>query len=94
MATNSASKETQHRIGKGISTSGEMTQEALIKQAFYYLNSFKRHRALAQIKQHEGDRDAKNYNDLKCYQFIDSLELALRAIQSGNKIDQVDEESE
>lgn len=60
-----------------------MTNQELISQCFYYLNSFKRHRALENIKRLEGDRDGANFHELKQYQFIDSLELGLRAVQKG-----------
>lgn len=61
----------------------EMTNEDLIGKCFYYINSFKRHRALAHIRRIEGDSEGAIYHELKQYQFIDSLELALRAIQKG-----------
>ena len=60
-----------------------MGNQELIKKCFYYLNSFKRHRALEQIARFEGDRDQANFHGLKQYQFIDSLELGMRAIQKG-----------
>lgn len=60
-----------------------MTNEDLIGKCFYYINSFKRHRALAHIRRIEGDSEKAIYHELKQYQFIDSLELALRAIQKG-----------
>lgn len=60
-----------------------MTDTELISQCFYYLNSFKRHRALMHIKRLENNRDLANYHELKQYQFLDSLELGLRAIQKG-----------
>lgn len=60
-----------------------MTERDLIKESFMYLNSYKRHRALANIKRMEGKRDEANFHQLKTYQLIDSLELALRAIQKG-----------
>lgn len=84
-ATTTGRRGTAHMESKGVKVGGELTQEELFKQAFYYLNSFKRHRALEQIKQHEGDRQAVQFNQLKQYQFIDSLELALRALQSGHR---------
>lgn len=65
----------------------QMTQQELITQCFYYLNSFKRHRALEQIKKNEGSHDQTQYHVLKQYQFIDALELGLRAIQKGERID-------
>lgn len=52
-----------------------MGKEELITESFGYINSFKRHRALADIKQHD-----KNYHELQMYKMIDKLELSLRAI--------------
>jgi hypothetical protein len=52
-----------------------MGTNELIQEAFGYLNSFKRHRALVDIKQ-----DDRKYNELQMYKMIDRLELALRAI--------------
>lgn len=60
-----------------------ITDKELLSQCFYYINSFKRHRALAHIKRIEGKKDDANYHDLKTYQFMDTLELGLRAIQKG-----------
>jgi hypothetical protein len=62
-----------------------MSNQELITQCFYYLNSFKRHRALENIKNHARDRDAAVFHKLKQYEFIDSLELGLRAIQKGQR---------
>ena len=53
-----------------------MTKEDLISEAFGYLNSYKRHRALKEIKVQD-----KQYNELQMYKMIDQLELALRAIK-------------
>jgi uncharacterized protein YfeS len=53
-----------------------LTKEDLITEAFGYLNSFKRHRALTEIKQVD-----KQYNELQMYKMIDRLELSLRAIK-------------
>lgn len=66
-------------------TEPNTTQQELISKAFIYLNAFKRHRALAEIKRHEGNREVMTYNLLKMYQMIDNLELALRAIQKGQR---------
>lgn len=63
----------------------KLTQQELISKCFYYLNSFKRHRALEEISKHEGKYDQVNYNKLKQYQFIDQLELGLRALQKGER---------
>lgn len=56
-----------------------MTKEDLIKEAFYHLNSFKRHRTLHDMK------PDKNHHMLKMYQHIDALELAIRAIQKDQR---------
>lgn len=61
----------------------EMTNKDLVSQCFFYLNGFKRHRALANIKRLEGDHEKANYHELKQYQLFDSLELGLRAVQKG-----------
>lgn len=61
----------------------KMSNQDLVTQCFFYLNSFKRHRALANIKRLEGDTTSAQYHELKQYQFADSLELGLRAIQKG-----------
>lgn len=55
----------------------------LISQCFYYLNTFKRHRALANIKRSEGNISEAILNELKMYQFFDNLELGLRALQKS-----------
>ena len=52
-----------------------MSKEDLMQEAFGYLNSFKRHRALIDIKQHD-----KQYHELQMYKMLDKLELSLRAI--------------
>jgi hypothetical protein len=61
----------------------EMTNLELVQQCFYHLNTFKRHRALANIKRNEGEHDKANFHELKEYQFLDNLELGLRAIQKS-----------
>lgn len=58
-----------------------MTNIDLIQQCFYALNSFKRHRALEQIKKDEGKSLDAQYHELKQYQLVDNLELGLRALQ-------------
>lgn len=60
-----------------------MTNQELMSKAFYYINSFKRHRALENIARFDNNREKVQYHSLKQYQFIDNLELALRAIQKG-----------
>lgn len=61
-----------------------VTTEELYKNAFYYLNSMKRHRALYNIERasDNSNKDQLQYHELKMYQFTDNLELALRALQS------------
>ena len=71
-----------------------VTNQELVSKAFYYLNSYKRHRALEQINRLDGKRDIANFHQLKQYQFIDSLELALRAIQKGTRVEELAEEGE
>ena len=69
----------------------ELSQSELIHKCFFYLNSFKRHRALAEIKRQEKDYEKANFHTLKQYQFIDALELGLRAIQKGQRDIEEDE---
>jgi hypothetical protein len=52
-----------------------MTKEDLITEAFGALNSFKRHRALVDIKPQD-----KQYHTIQMYKMFDKLELSLRAI--------------
>lgn len=74
---------------------GKVSNQDLISKCFFYLNSFKRHRALANIKRLEGDRQQAEYHELKQYQFSDSLELGLRAIQKGMRdLEEVESDSE
>lgn len=68
-----------------------LSDKELLSQCFYYINSFKRHRALAHIKRIEGKKDDANYHDLKTYQFMDTLELGLRAIQKGVRLEEIDD---
>lgn len=70
---------------KLVNKEGAVTQMDLIRKAFKNLNNFKRHRALADIRREEKDWDKTNYHTLKMYQEFDQLELALRAIQSGQR---------
>lgn len=60
-----------------------MGNNELLAKCFSYINSFKRHRALAHINRIEGDQAKANFHELKQYQFLDSLELGLRAMQKG-----------
>lgn len=64
-------------------TEEKATNQELISKCFYYINGFKRHRALAQIRKQEGKFDKSIYHELKSYQLLDSLELTLRAVQKG-----------
>jgi hypothetical protein len=52
-----------------------MTKEDLIQEAFGALNSYKRHRALKDIKKND-----KSYHEIQMYKMIDKIELSLRAI--------------
>jgi hypothetical protein len=52
-----------------------MGKEDLIQEAFGALNSFKRHRALVDIKAHD-----RQYHELQMYKMVDKIELSLRAI--------------
>lgn len=64
-----------------------MSANELIQEGFSYLNSFKRHRALREIKTND-----TQYNELQMYKMIDKLELTLRAINKelrGNDDDNV-----
>lgn len=58
-----------------------------IKNAFYHLNSFKRHRSLLNIERSKPAPDVReiHYHELKMYQFIDNLELSIRAINKDNR---------
>lgn len=47
----------------------------LIQELFGALNSYKRHRALKEIKVND-----RQYHDLQMYKMIDKIELAARAI--------------
>ena len=58
-----------------------MSSLELVNQCFQALNTFKRHRALANIKRAEGKYDEAILNELRQYQNFDNLELALRALQ-------------
>lgn len=57
--------------------------EDKLKDAFYFLNSFKGNRSQYNIERSkpDADRELVNFYELKMYQFIDNLELTLRAIQ-------------
>jgi len=54
-----------------------MEAKELVEEAFGYLNSYKRHRALVEIEGY----DRKEFHELARYKNIDKLELALRAIK-------------
>lgn len=62
-------------------------EENMFKNAFYHLNSFKRHRSLYNMERskHSSEQEKLNYHELKMYQFVDNLELALRALQKENR---------
>jgi hypothetical protein len=52
-----------------------MGAQDLIQELFGALNSYKRHRALKEIKVND-----RMYHDLQMYKMIDKIELGLRAI--------------
>lgn len=54
----------------------EMTALDLIQEAFGALNSYKRHRALKEIKVND-----RQYHELQMYKMFDKIELSMRAIQ-------------
>jgi hypothetical protein len=62
-----------------------LSQQDLIKRAFTYLNSFKRHRALEKMKRYDKEFEKATYHQLKQYEMFDNLELTLRAIQKGER---------
>lgn len=62
-----------------------MSEQDLFKEAFDSLNAFKRHRALERVRQKEDRQEDANYHKLNQYFMIDSLELALRALQRHYK---------
>lgn len=53
-----------------------MDKAELVQTAFGAINSFKRHRALMEIKPYQ----EKPFHELQMFKMIDQLELALRAI--------------
>lgn len=55
-----------------------MSTEDLVQELFSALNSFKRHRALKDIKPLE-----KQYHELQMYKYIDKIEIGIRAINKG-----------
>jgi hypothetical protein len=64
-----------------------MTLEENFSNAFYHINSFKRHRALYNMERAKAnaDKEVLQYHELKMYQFLDNLELALRALQKEHR---------
>lgn len=60
-----------------------MSTEDLITQAFNNINAFKRHRALELTDPLED----RNKHKLAQYEYIDKLELTLRAIQKKQRIE-------
>jgi len=57
------------------------------KNAFYHLNSMKRHMALFNIERSKphSDKEQLQYHELKQHQFLLNLELALRALQKEHR---------
>lgn len=67
----------------------------LIGICFRNINAYKRHRTLAEESRKKCDTDNAIYNELKQFKCIDSLELALRAIQKGLRdVSEVSEDCE
>lgn len=62
----------------------------LIKQAFKYLNNYKRFRALEQ----QAAQDQKEKMELSKYRAIDQLELTLRGLQSEIRKGETETETE
>lgn len=70
------------------------SQQDLINLAFRALNAYKRHKTLQQINQRERTWDKANYHGVKAHETFLELELALRAIQKGQRtLDQQETES-
>lgn len=57
----------------------------LTKELFGALNSYKRHRALKEIKFND-----RQYHELQMYKMIDRIELAARAIQKAIRSGEVE----
>lgn len=55
--------------------------EQQIKYSFNHLNSFKRNRALSEIRKDEGKDDQSQFHELMAFKDIDKLELQLRTMQ-------------
>lgn len=73
--------------------SGNSNGLDLTSQAFRYINSYKRHRTLAEAARCDGNTDKAIYHELKQYKCFDGLELTLRAIQKGfREIDELGDE--
>lgn len=68
-----------------------MTKQDLIKEAFNSINAFKRHRVKMNIDKANNRHQDVQYHELKQYQYIDNLELALRAIQKEIRWDNEEE---
>lgn len=58
-----------------------MTTPDLMKEAFDNLNGFKRSRALEQVERERGHVNNAAGHKLRQYEYVDKLELSLRAIQ-------------
>ena len=63
-----------------------LNQQELIGKCFSYWNSLKRHRALIEVKKMEGKREDMVYHQMQSYKMGDLLELALRALQKGQRV--------
>ena len=76
-------------------TGGPRSNRDLVGMAFRSLNSYKRHRALAESARKDNRTEKAIFHDLKQYKDIDSLELALRAIQKGlRELEELNDESD
>lgn len=61
------------------------SQQELIRIAFNNLNAYKRHRTLARIEKRNNDYAKANFHQVKANENFEELELALRAIQYGER---------
>lgn len=59
--------------------------EELIKDAFKYLNTYKRFRAMNDSARSRGNNTEAEGLELKMYKAIDQLELTLRGIQRAER---------
>jgi hypothetical protein len=74
----SRGRQAKHETG-GDTEMNEL--EIKMKYVFNHLNSFKRNRALAEIRKEEGKQEQSQFHELMSFKDIDKLELQLRALQ-------------